>query len=83
MACYWRKGDRGRWSKENLAELVNALAAELPVFSLPEGAIHSHTRHYMPIRKGRSEAKTLVFDAFLHLPDGAEVTVLWQNIVLE
>lgn len=83
IACYWRKGDRERWSEDDLARLIGALAEDLPVFRLPEGAIHSHTRHYMPIRKGKSESKTLVFDAFLHLPDGAEVDILWQDITLE
>ena len=83
VACYWRKGDRERWSDGDLARLIDTLAEDLPVFHLPEGAIHSHTRHYMPIRKGKSESKTLVFDAFLHLPDGAEVEVLWQKITLE
>ena len=83
VACYWRKGDKERWSEGDLARLIETLAEELPVFRLPEGAIHSHTRHYMPIQKGKSESKTLVFDAFLHLPDGAEVEMLWHNITLE
>lgn len=83
IACYWRKGDRERWSEEDLARLIDALAEDLPVFQLPEGAIHAHTRHYMPIRKGRSESKTLVFDAFLHLPDDAEVHVIWEGVTLD
>lgn len=83
IACYWRKGDRERWSEDDLARLVDALAADLPVFRLPVGAIHAHTRHYMPIRKGRSESSTLVFDAFLHLPDGAEVQVIWRDVALD
>ena len=82
VACYWRKGDRERWSEDDLARLIDALAEELPVFQLPEGAIHAHTRHYMPTRKGKSESKTLVFDAFLHLPDGAEVKIIWQDVTL-
>ena len=80
IACYWRKGDRERWSEDDLARLINALAEDLPVFRLPEGAIHAHTRHYMPTHKGK---KTLVFDAFLHLPDGAEVEIIWQGATLE
>ncbi len=82
VACYWRKGDREHWSENDLVRLIDTLAEDLPVFHLPDGAIHSHTRDYMPIRKGKSESKTLVFDAFLHLPDGAEVQVLWQDITL-
>lgn len=82
IACFWRKGDRERWSEEDLARLIDALAEDLPVFRLPEGAIHAHTRHYMPIRKGRSESRTLVFDAFLHLPDEAELQVIWPSVTL-
>ncbi len=83
IACYWRKGNRERWSEDELAQLIETLAQDLPAFHLPEGPVHSHTRHYMPIRRGKSESKTLVFDAFLHLPDGAEVQVLWQEVTLE
>ena len=83
VACYWRKGDRERWSEDELAGLIDVLAEDLPVFRLPQGAIHAHTRHYMPVRRGKSEAKTLVFDAFLHLPKGAEVVTLWPDTTLE
>ena len=83
VACYWRKGDRERWSEDDLAGLIDVLAQDLPVFRLPEGAIHAHTRHYMPTRKGKSESKALVFDAFLHLPKGAEVVALWPDTTLE
>ena len=83
VACYWRKGDRGRWSEDDLARLIDILAADLPVFHLPEGGIHAHTRHYMPVRKGKSESKTLVFDAFLHLPTSAEVVAIWRDTTLD
>ena len=83
VASYWRKGDRNRWSTDDLAKLIDALAEDLPVYCLPEGGIHAHTRHYMPTRKGRSESRTLVFDAFLHLPDGAEVQIAWQAVTLD
>lgn len=83
VACYWRKGDRDRWGEDDLARLIDILSEDLPLFRLPEGAIHAHTRHYMPIRKGRSESKTLVFDAFLHLPKGAEVVAIWRDTTLE
>jgi len=83
VATYWRKGDRGRWVPDDLARLVEMLAADLPVFRLPEGAVHAHTRHYMPTRKGKAEAPTLVFDAFLHLPKGAEVVAAWPGVSLD
>ena len=83
VASYWRKGDRERWDRDDLARLVEALARDLPVFQLPEGAIHAHTRHYMPIRKGKAEGRTLIFDAFLHLPKGADVVAIWPDISLD
>lgn len=83
LACYRRKGDRERWNEEHLARLIDILAEELPVFRLPEGGIHAHTRHYLPMRKGKSESRTLVFDAFLHLPDGAELQIIWQGVTLD
>ena len=81
VASYWRKGDRERWGSDDLARLVEALAGELPTFRLPEGAVHAHTRHYMPKRKAKD--KTLVFDGFLHLPKGAEVVATWPGISLD
>ena len=83
VACYYRKCDHILWSNDDLARLIESLAEELPVFRLPSGVIHSHTRHYMPIRKGRSESKTLVFDAFLHLPSGTEIQTIWRNTTLD
>ena len=83
VASYWRKGDHERWDADDLARLVEALASDLPVFHLPEGAVHAHTRHYMPIRKGKAESRTLVFDAFLHLPAEAEVVAMWTGVSLD
>ena len=83
VASYWRKGSRDRWDTDDLARLVEVLASDLPVFHLPEGAVHAHTRHYMPIRKGKAESRTLVFDAFLHLPAEAEVVAMWTGVSLD
>ncbi|MDE2832953.1 MAG: type I-U CRISPR-associated protein Csb2 [Bacteroidota bacterium] len=83
IACYWRKGDRQRWSQQDLAQLINALASDLPVFYLPEGSVHGHTRHYMPVKSGKSETKSLIFDSFLHLPHGKEIHILWPELKLE
>ncbi len=85
VAAWWRKGDRERWSEDDLARLVDALAATLPEYSLPTGAIHAHTRHYMPagkIERG-GPTTTLVFDAFLRLPVGATLVVAWPRVALE
>ena len=85
IAAYWRKCDRERWPEEYLSRLIDALAETLPVYQLPEGAIHAHTRHYMPIGtivKGR-ERTSLVFDAFVRLPERAAVVVAWRDATLE
>ena len=78
IATYWRKGDRHRWSEEDLAALVDALAERPPLYRLPEVAVHTHTRHYMP-----APVKTrLVFDAFVRLPDDAEIVAVWPELTL-
>ena len=85
IAAWWRKGDPVRWTVEHLARLIDALAGDLPVYRLPEGAIHAHSRHYMPIGtidKGR-ERTTLIFDAFVRLPDDATLVVAWPEVTLD
>ena len=85
IAAYWRKCDHERWPEEHLSRLIDALAETLPVYRLPEGAIHAHTRHYMPIgtiEKGR-EKTSLVFDAFVRLPEGGTVVAAWRDAALE
>ena len=85
IAAWWRKGDHARWSEDDLARLIDALAETLPEYSLPPGAIHAHTRHYMPIGgldKGRPKT-TLVFDAFVRLPRGSALVAAWPRVTLE
>ena len=80
VAAYWRKGDHNRWSADSLGHLIDALAESPPVYQLPVGAVHTHTRHYMPQARG---SKTLVFDAFMRLPDGATITAAWPDLSLD
>ena len=80
IACYWRKGDFSRWNETDLALLVDRLSSDPPIYRLPEGAIHAHTRHYMPVPPAK---KTLIFDAFAHLPKGEAIVVAWPDLVLE
>jgi CRISPR-associated protein Csb2 len=85
IAAWWRKGDRARWSEDDLARLIDTLAETLPEYTLPEGTIHAHSRHYMPIGgfdKGRSKT-TLVFDAFIRLPEGSTLVAAWPKVTLE
>ncbi len=80
IAAYWRKGDRERWSKDDLGSLIDALAEMPPAYRLPKGAIHSHTRHYMPQARGNPK---LVFDGFVRMPDSESIVVAWPDRTLE
>ena len=84
IATWWRKGHRDRWSEDELAHLVDTLAETLPEYFLPVGAIHAHTRHYMPtgsLVKGRPKT-TLVFDGFVRLPSGSTLVAAWPRLTL-
>ena len=81
IAAYWRKGDHTRWSEDALDRLIDALAETPPVYQLPEGAVHAHTRHYMPQRaRGKT---TLIFDAFLRIPEQATMVAAWPDVTLD
>ena len=79
IAVYWRKGDHQRWSEKDLGHLIDALTETPPVYRLPEGAVHAHTRHYMPQSRGKT---TLIFDAFVRLPEEGEIVVAWPDVTL-
>lgn len=80
IAAYWRKGDRERWPQETLGRLIDVLAETLPVYQLPEGAVHAHTRHYMPQARGRT---TLIFDAFVRIPEQGSIIAAWPAVKLD
>jgi len=48
-----------------LARLVHVLASAPPSYLLPQVRGLGHTRHYMPVKEGRKEVRSKVFDAFL------------------
>ncbi|SDH78827.1 type I-G CRISPR-associated protein Csb2 [Roseospirillum parvum] len=79
IATWWRKGDPERWPRDTLARLIEALAETPPVFQLPEDAVHSHTRHYMPA----PVKTTLIFDAFAHLPRDGVIVAAWPGVSLD
>ncbi len=81
IAAYWRKGDHARWSEDALDLLIDTLAETLPVYRLPEGAVHTHTRHYMP-QQARGKT-TLIFDAFLRMPEEATMVAAWPDATLD
>jgi CRISPR-associated protein Csb2 len=81
IATWHRKSDPERFPRHLLEALVCGLATELPVFSVPP-AILAHTRHYMPVREGKTDKKVLVFDAFVRVDPRAETLAVWRNLDL-
>ena len=80
VGAYWRKGDHERWPELALARLIDALAETPPVYRLPEGAIHAHSRHYMPQRRGKT---ALIFDAFVRIPKEGMIVAAWPDVTLD
>lgn len=77
IACHHRKADRTQFADESLADLIDALAAQLPVYRLPE-AVRGHTRHYMPA----PIKTTLIFDAFARFDPQEPLIVGWPGVAL-
>jgi CRISPR-associated protein Csb2 len=79
IATWWRKADQARFPKAAIDDLIDALAAEPPVFQLPD-AVHSHIRTFMPAPT--KPPGTLIYDAFFRLGRAAELIVAWPGVVL-
>src|SRR5262245_52346277 len=77
MATWWRKADHERYPKVVLDDLIDALAAELPIFHLPD-SVHTHLRAFMPAPEDRK----LIYDAFFRMERDAKMIVAWPNVVL-
>lgn len=80
IAVWHRKLDPARFPREDLRELLAHLAVAYPPFiRVPDVAIHTHTRHYMP---GKNDKRTLVFDAFARIAKDDPIVVGWPNLEL-
>jgi CRISPR-associated protein Csb2 len=80
IAVWHRKLNSVHYPRESLDDLLTLLAqAGPPAFRLPKVAIHAHTRHYMP---GKSDKRTLVFDAFVRIANDEDVVVAWPDLTL-
>ncbi|MGH8497475.1 MAG: type I-G CRISPR-associated protein Csb2 [Methylococcales bacterium] len=77
IASWHRKLDAQRFPRQSLEELLTALASAAPHYRLPV-AVHSHTRHYMPVR----QKSTLIFDAFARIDADEELIVCWPELEL-
>ena len=81
LATWHRKTAPGAFPEEDLQEILAALTSEAPCYDLPR-AVHAHSRHFMPIPKGRSATTTLVVDAFARLDVEAELVMAWPGAEL-
>lgn len=82
IAVRYRKLDPVEYPLEILENLLIRLSESLPVYRLPP-AVHSHARHYMPVREGSKDKSTLVFDAFAKVSPEDELIVSWPNLELD
>lgn len=81
LIAVWHRKLSDGFPREQLRGLLIHLAeAEPPSYRLPEIAVHAHTRHYMP---GRSDVKTLVFDAFARVASDDPVVIGWPDLNLD
>jgi len=82
IAIWHRKLDPAEWPEAVLESLVVKLAERPPVYSLPYGVSLGHTRHYMPVIEGAQQRPTLIFDAFVRIPDGERLVAVWPEVEL-
>jgi len=72
-AWHWKH----RRDEGTLRSVIEKLAAQPPAFRLPRAST-AHTRHYMPVIAGPKEAKTKVFDTFIHVSAGESLWIRWD-----
>ncbi|WP_305047105.1 type I-G CRISPR-associated protein Csb2 [Geoalkalibacter sp.] len=82
IAVWHRKIDREVYPLAKLEGLLAQLAESLPSYRLP-AAVHSHVRHYMPVREGAKDKNTLIFDAFVRISLEEELIVAWPDVSLD
>ncbi|MEQ8329913.1 MAG: type I-U CRISPR-associated protein Csb2 [Longimicrobiales bacterium] len=82
IAVWHRKVNPAEVAEEDLSRLITLLAGELPRYRLPP-AVHTHSRHYMPIREGRADKPKLVFDAFARVSPDEELILEWPGLQLQ
>jgi len=82
IAVWHRKLDRTLYPLPRLENLLAKLADEFPRYRLPE-AVHSHLRHYMPVREGAKDKNTLIFDAFVRVSAEDDLIVSWPGVTFD
>ncbi|WP_230088195.1 type I-U CRISPR-associated protein Csb2 [Alicyclobacillus mali (ex Roth et al. 2021)] len=79
IGVYHRYSLSKRYDEDVLHRLIEGLAADRPMYRLPS-AVHTHTKHFMPIAGGKT---TLVHDAFLRVLPGDPLGVYWLEAHLD
>jgi len=82
IAIWHRKADQEAFPDPLLESLVHKLASVTPSYSLPPATL-AHTRHYMPVRKGKADKPVLIFDAFARVHPTNRLIVAWPEVVLD
>ncbi|MCK9172527.1 MAG: type I-U CRISPR-associated protein Csb2 [Desulfuromonas thiophila] len=82
IAVWHRKINHENYPVAALEGLLAQLSEELPAYRLP-AAIHSHVRHYMPVREGAKDKNTLIFDAFARVSPADELIAVWSDVTLD
>jgi CRISPR-associated protein Csb2 len=80
LVATWHLKAREDIAEETIVAIVEALAAELPRYTLV-AATPTHTRHYMP-GTGDADKNSKTFDPFLHLGAGARIGLSWPGASL-
>ncbi len=81
IAIWHRKLDYKQYPKETLECLISTLTGDRPGYRLPK-AVHAHTRHYMPVRSGKTDKNVLIFDAFLRISPEEPLIIVWPEVEL-
>ena len=79
IGVYHRYSLFARYDESALRRLIEGLAADRPMYTLP-GAVHTHTKHFMPIAGGKT---TLIHDAFLRVAPDRPLGVYWPKAHLD
>jgi len=81
VATWHLKADPQHYPETLLEQVIEKLAEEVPHYSLPR-ATRAHTRHYMPVREGKSDKPVLIFDAFARIGKDDGLLIAWPSVVL-
>ncbi len=82
IAVWHRKIHNEAYPVAALEGLLTQISGSLPDYRLPI-AIHSHVRHYMPVREGAKDKRTLIFDAFARISTEDELVAAWPEVILD